>query len=202
MYDLLCLATIPDGIQSTPVFTWLDSNGNTITNVLGIMVGTATASSLPLEFGILRASHSGRYTCRATLFSLALRAPLSTSTSISLNVQCKAHYICSTLCYCIFLYTKDATISVNLVSRPVGPEVFAAGPLSLSCQASGGTGLYSYQWSSTCTGGCFLNSRNIITSMVARDAARSADSGLYSCTVTDNAGNNGTNSTQVEVVGM
>lgn len=38
--------------------------------------------------------------------------------------------------------------------------------------------------------------------MVARDAARSADSGLYSCTVTDNAGNNGTNSTQVEVVGM
>ena len=83
----------------------------------------------------------------------------------------------------------------------MGPEVNAAEALSLTCQASGGTGVYNYQVSSTCSGGCFLSNRVAATRTVTRDAARSADSGLYTCTVTDNAGNNGTNSTEIEVVG-
>lgn len=95
----------------------------------------------------------------------------------------------------------DDPISVILVSRPVGPEINAAESLSLSCLASGGTSVYSYQWSSTCTSGCFLNSRSVIIPTATRDAARSTDSGLYTCTVTDNAGNSGTNSTEVDVVG-
>ena len=92
-------------------------------------------------------------------------------------------------------------ISVDLVSRPLGPVISASESLSLSCQASGGTGTYSYQWSSTCAGNCFLNSNSVVTQTVTRDAARSADSGLYTCIVTDSAGNNGTNSTEIEIIG-
>ena len=84
----------------------------------------------------------------------------------------------------------------------MGSEVNAAESFSLSCLASGGTGVYSYQWSSTCTGGCFLNVGSVTASTVTRDAARSADSGVYTCAVTDNVGNVGTNSTELQVVGM
>ncbi len=92
-------------------------------------------------------------------------------------------------------------ISVSIISRPMGPEVNAAESLSLRCQGSGGTGVYDYQWSSTCTGDCFLSNGNVITQTVTREAVRSADSGIYTCTVTDHAGNNGSNSTEVEVTG-
>ena len=91
---------------------------------------------------------------------------------------------------------------MTIASRPMSSEVNVAESLSLSCVAIGGTGVYSYQWMSTCTGDCFLNSRNQMASAINRDAARSADSGTYTCTVTDNAGNTGTNSTEVQVVGM
>lgn len=89
MYNILCSAANLDGIQSTPIFTWLDSNGNRVVNGDGITVGPPAASSLPLEFSILRGSQSGVYTCSVTLFSLALQAPLTTTTSININVQRK-----------------------------------------------------------------------------------------------------------------
>ena len=98
------------------------------------------------------------------------------------------------------LFVAD-DLSVTIVSTPEGPYIEAADSLSLTCQAIGGTGVYTYQWMSSCTGNCFLNDVNPITQTIARDALRSADSGLYSCLVTDNAGNNGSDSTQIEVVG-
>ena len=101
----------------------------------------------------------------------------------------------------IFLSILDDPISVNIVSRPSGPDINAAETLSLTCQASGGTGAYSYQWSSNCTGNCFLSSGNVVTQTVTHDPVRSADSGFYTCRVTDNAGNNGSNSTQIQVIG-
>ena len=88
-YEIECLATIQEGIQSTPLFTWLNADGNRIVNGDGLTVGSPTASSLSLEFNILRGSDAGRYTCSATLFSLALQEPLTTNSSINLNVQCK-----------------------------------------------------------------------------------------------------------------
>ena len=89
MYDIVCSATIRNGILSTPIFTWLDSDNDRVMNGDGITVGPPTANSLPLEFSILRGSHSGRYTCNVTLFSLALQAPITISSSINLNVQRK-----------------------------------------------------------------------------------------------------------------
>ena len=202
MYELECSATIVDGIQSTPIFTWLDSDGNRIMSGNGLVVGPPTANTLPLDFNILTGSHSGTYTCNVTLFSLALQDPITASTSININVQRKSIVI---LLRCVFLHvysTADNPISVTIASIPAGPEINAAESLTVTCQASGGTGTYNYQWSSTCTGGCFLNSGSTMTSSVTRNAARSSDSGLYTCTVTDNAGNSGTNSTEIEVVGM
>ena len=97
--------------------------------------------------------------------------------------------------------TTADDLRVSIVSSAEGPEVNAAEYFSLSCQASGGTGVYTYQWTSNCTGNCFLNSINPSTQTVTHDALRSADSGYYTCIVTDNAGNNGSDSTQIEVIG-
>lgn len=90
---------------------------------------------------------------------------------------------------------------MSIVTVPNGPEIRAAESVAFTCQASGGTGIYSYLWSSTCTGSCFLNNKNRNSHMVYRDALRSVDSGIYSCSVTDNAGNLGSNSTEIVVVG-
>ena len=86
MYDVLCEAILDDGIQSTPFLTWLNSDGQQVTSGDGISVGPPTASSLPLEFSVLRASHSGQYTCQVTLYSLVLQTPITASASISLDV--------------------------------------------------------------------------------------------------------------------
>jgi hypothetical protein len=110
-------------------------------------------------------------------------------------------YIHAKISYNYDLVAADDPISVDLVSVPAGPEVNAAMFLSLTCQASGGTGIYTYQWSSTCASGCFLDSVNVLTRMVMRDAARATDSGDYTCVATDNAGNSGTNSIEIQVVG-
>jgi hypothetical protein len=89
MYDILCSATILEGILSTPIFTWLDSNNSRVMDGGDITVGPPTATSLPLEFRILRGSHGGRYTCQVRLFSLALQAPLTATTSIDISIQRK-----------------------------------------------------------------------------------------------------------------
>lgn len=90
---------------------------------------------------------------------------------------------------------------MDIVNSHQLPTVRAAETFSLSCQASGGTGMFSYQWSSTCTGNCLLSVNNVAAQTITRDAARSADSGIYTCTVVDNVGNYGSNSIEIEVVG-
>ena len=90
---------------------------------------------------------------------------------------------------------------MSIVSEPDGPEIKAAESVNLTCQATGGTGMYSYLWSSTCTRNCFLNTNSQMSRMITRDALQSVDTGVYTCSVTDNAGNSGSNSTEVEVIG-
>ena len=90
---------------------------------------------------------------------------------------------------------------MTVVSVPDEQEIRAAESVTFTCQATGGTGMYSYLWSSTCTRNCFLNSNNQNSHMITRDGLRSVDSGIYTCSVIDNAGNSGSNSTEIEVVG-
>ena len=94
MYNVVCEAVLEQGIQSTPFLAWYNSDGERVISGDGISVGPPTASTLPLEFSILRISHSDQYTCQVTLYSLALQEPLTASTSINLNVVCKL--ICDT----------------------------------------------------------------------------------------------------------
>lgn len=88
-YEIICEASLKQGIQATPFFRWLNSNGDRVVNDGDISVGPATASSLQIVFDILKVSHSGIYTCEVTLYSLALQSPLITSTNISLDVDSK-----------------------------------------------------------------------------------------------------------------
>lgn len=88
-YHVFCTAAIMKGIHSTPVFIWLNSDGSGLADGDGISAGLPTARSLSLDFSLLRFSQSGVYTCRLTLFSLALQAPMIITTSISIDVQRK-----------------------------------------------------------------------------------------------------------------
>ena len=88
-YEIVCEASLKRGIQTTPFFTWLNSDGDRVMNDGDISVEPATASSLQIVFGILKTSHSGIYICEVTLYSLALQSPLVISTNISLDVASK-----------------------------------------------------------------------------------------------------------------
>ena len=92
MYSIVCEAVLEQGIQSTPILAWYNSVGERVVSSDGISVGPPTATTLPVEFSILRVSHSGQYTCQVTLYSLALQTPLTTSTSITLNIACKFEF--------------------------------------------------------------------------------------------------------------
>ena len=89
MYQLICEVSLTVGIRSTPVFSWLDTSGNTITSASGITIGAPSSTSLPISFDPLQVSNNGLYTCNATLYSLALSQPLIASTSITITVQSK-----------------------------------------------------------------------------------------------------------------
>jgi hypothetical protein len=88
-YEVICEASLRQGIQATPFFRWLNSDGDSVMNDDDISVGPATASTLQMVFDILKLSHSSKYTCEVTLYSLALQSPLTVSTNISLDVECK-----------------------------------------------------------------------------------------------------------------
>ena len=124
--------------------------------------------------------------------SQILTAFLSQGTALKINV-----YWVKTNVYC---YPGDQ-ISIMVTRNPAEPEVNAAQSFVLSCIAGGGTGVYTYQWTSTCSGGCVLNTGNQASAMLVRNAARSADSGTYTCSVSDNAGNIGSNTSSFQVTG-
>ena len=88
-YEIICEASLKQGIQATPFFRWLTSDGDRVVNDGDVSVGPATSSSLQIVFDILKVSHNGIYTCEVTLYSLALQSPLVISTNISLDVDSK-----------------------------------------------------------------------------------------------------------------
>ena len=81
------------------------------------------------------------------------------------------------------------------------PNYRAATSVTLRCVAIGATGYVSYRWSSTCRySNCFAYSTTAQT--ISENILRSRDAGVHTCTVTDGAGNTGTNSTIMNIVGM
>ena len=92
-YELVCTASVIEGIEATPQsLQWLDTDGQQIQSDSDISVGTARfengAVILPLQFGVLRVSHTGEYTCQATVF-LPGFDPIVSMTSSYVDVESK-----------------------------------------------------------------------------------------------------------------
>ncbi len=95
------------------------------------------------------------------------------------------------------------TITIQY-SPPAGvtltpPNYRAATSVSLRCDAVGTTGSVNYQWSSTCGSSCFVSGSS---QNVSRDKLWSYDAGQHTCTVTDEVGNTGRATTEMNIIGM
>ena len=100
----------------------------------------------------------------------------------------------------------NVTIAVSDYTPPPdyvgGPNDYrAASKLTLTCQATGGSGTVMYNWTSTCTG-CFINSQTFQNQIVGRSTLQSVDSSNYTCMATDSDGGGMGNATiEIIVVG-
>ena len=89
-YSLTCTLELPEGISTPALLQWLDSTGP-ITNGSGTTVGepqlAGTTTDITLEFSPLRVSHSGHFTCKATITSPALPYRIVKSAEIDVLAQ-------------------------------------------------------------------------------------------------------------------
>lgn len=89
-YSLTCTLELPEGINTPAVLQWLDSNGP-VSNGSGTTVGepqlAGTTAVITVEFSPLRTSHSGHFTCRATVTSPALPYRIVKSAELDVFVQ-------------------------------------------------------------------------------------------------------------------
>ncbi len=80
----------------------------------------------------------------------------------------------------------------------------SSGPVTLTCQVEGATGSVTYQWTSTCTGFCFVlrypRTNPSATQLFLRPGV---DDGTHTCTATDSdGGETGSASTVMSIIGM
>ena len=105
-------------------------------------------------------------------------------------------------------YTLPLSLTVLIVIGRTDPPDFVGGPndyraaseVTLTCQATGGSGTILYQWSSTCSGptsNCFVPGQTAQT--INRGTLRSTDSGNHTCTVS--GGLTGSATIEMNVVG-
>ena len=106
---------------------------------------------------------------------------------------------CTVKCTLWFNFTAALDLNVTIAISPPGLVHDAATYLVLECQVSNAVGSYSYQWSSDCTGNCFVMSQ--ISPVISRNALRSADSGNHTCMVTDSVGNSGIQTVSIDITG-
>ena len=79
------------------------------------------------------------------------------------------------------------------------PNYRTASSVSLRCVATGTTGSVTYRWSSTCRSDCFAYNSSLQT--ISEPFLRARDAGVHTCRVTDGAGNSGSNSTTMNIMG-
>ena len=91
-------------------------------------------------------------------------------------------------------------LDVQILVDPPGVQHQASSSLNLTCTVSGlATAPLTYQWTSTCSGNCFVLQNE--ESTVFSNALHSIDSGNHTCSVTDALGNIGTAITEIVVEG-
>ena len=92
-------------------------------------------------------------------------------------------------------------LNVLAFSSPSGPVHQAASQVNLTCQP---IDFYvppvrSVEWTSTCSGSCFVPGMS--GSVITREALRASDAGVHTCTLIDALGNRGTGEVVVNVSG-
>ncbi len=88
--------------------------------------------------------------------------------------------------------------------RSVNDFRASSGPVTLTCQVEGATGTVTYQWTSTCTGQCFVLRSPQTEPSVTQDFLRAGlDDGTHTYTATDSGGGEtGSASFLMRIIGM
>ena len=91
LYSMNCVGyKVVSGLSNLPTPQWLTLNGNPLSSGVQLQDPVAVgslSSSLAAYFSILRTSHAGNYSCRASLSSPALTTPLVKTTYFGVTVQ-------------------------------------------------------------------------------------------------------------------
>ena len=95
-YSLLCRVTVPDGLMSEPQIVWRSPQGNILSSGGEIIVGNQPVLGNPsrlttysIQFSPLLTSHSGTYTCLATITSPCQTIQKSVSRTVNVSVKSK-----------------------------------------------------------------------------------------------------------------
>ena len=94
----------------------------------------------------------------------------------------------------------DVTYNSPLdLNYPTPPYYRPSTKVTLTCRAADTVGSVTYRWSSTCSS-CFA-SRSSAQS-ISKSILTASDAGVHTCTATDSDGNTGSNSTEMQLIGM
>ena len=109
----------------------------------------------------------------------------------------------SLVCFYLIIFKplcSLGSLTVEVIISPPEETKQASSSVNLTCTVSGSyTAPLSYQWTSTCTGNCFV--LQATDSSLTKLSLHSVDAGNHTCTVTDALGNSGSSTIQIRING-
>lgn len=215
-YTLTCTATLIKGMSGAPNIWWTDVDGQLVSSsgdiVLYDPLTTGLTTTLTLYFDPIRLMNGGMYICMASVQSLALTAPLNSSTSHVINVLLSKPYVPVYAKMNLLLKFIHCYLTTPLVAYPItvtitdvtspdrGTKYVPGSSVQLQCLADSRFAPVVTIWNSTCNGSCFVLQQTA-QEVIMTDVLHSADSGNHSCAVIDDVGNTGHATIEMNVVG-
>lgn len=99
------------------------------------------------------------------------------------------------------IFSIAGELNVEVTVSPPGVTQLASSSLNLSCVVTGVSyPPLSFQWTSTCTGNCFVLEGNSAT--LYQSSLHSIDTGNHTCSVTDALGNSGMGTAELAITGI